>query len=1210
MKKTLKANAGAYLAMAQQAKGIAPETINALDRKVGRKLDGPKYSDEKLFAERGGSTYAEGGEIKGVAESILKDDQENGTLKATERVNLKNALDKSGVKPKKSLKQVLQDILKDDQKNGILNPTDRVNLKNALSKDGSTYAEGGGVKDIEEIVIKGIIKNWKKLGYDNLTAIQLAKEDIADSTLSRTNDKTIVQISKAFTDYSGKRVIQKTIWNITPKGAVIDGQYTQRILKGDKSIWTKQNYNYAEGGKITEINEDGSNLPKPLYELFGELNEDEDPYKEMERLKLKANDLGYDFDYDLSGGPTEFWKIDKMSGGGLIKSFSKSQLDDVTNESDLDDALVMAQENIGVDTGDVAGVFFSKYKDADAMWEKSTPSKRLSILKEYLKVEESYKMSGGGDVYDDFEPTIIAINRTAKMLFNRLRGPLKLSDKDYTPGDYDLDAEIKIGTKKFINVGPDGAYITEIHSNGKMSFSEPTSDLQKVISQVLGKKMSGGGKLERYDDMSDEEIIEWANENDLGEIAEKDIDGKIKNREEVLVTILELNLPNTDSEGYFLTEQFDDTYAHYDKGGKILKQSHLSSAEYQKAKKLKDFNDKNYKWNSASQLYDKTIKKMNGGYIESMGAGFDSAINELVIAFDKWKDGPMTEPEDVELAKSDILEYIESRLIVVPTINIYSLNPAGTLKTSQSVVSKLAKSRNIIKSFVEEPQSGAWMMTLKGYSRFVIYCTPFWEDFDGLNIAIMDSETDEELYSEEIEMPGTMSSIKTYQELYVFFATKYMPEILKQVKQLKSNMFSALTDNEAGNYYDIVDTGMNEWTYDWEYVGSTYSYEGNEWIDEAVNRDIDYFDTIYGNEFFSWHVQDETNGDMVGDVRLGTARQITKYINEELEDNQAVIFAGQDSIILVDDIYYKLPNSMAFRGAEEMKKYKLDRAGRQDYVMESIFRDISDYGFDTEEEKYIFASTKQFDDSTQIFDAKELKIYFRDDLIRTSIEWDERSARGLTKDKLQEFMGTADDMLIVVDAQSEYLLFNGLGGNDDNAKLWTADYVIGRNVLDETNVKIKYEDITSVEITSKQRQMKKGGGINSKYKKPSKSYTSAKVKKYINDNSRKFFDGGEITLADDYNWAEEVKYFAGDDYDKLTEQEKETIMSELKLNYEFHQSYKEGGKTGKMSKKYKKGDVVLCGKKGGTIQKVAGNYAQIKFDSGATDYVSFSKITG
>ena len=69
------------------------------------------------------------------------------------------------------------------------------------------------------------------------------------------------------------------------------------------------------GGEVTEINEDGSNLPKPLYELFGEIDEDEDPYKEMERLRLKANEIGYDFDYGLSGEPTDFWKTDKMKSG-------------------------------------------------------------------------------------------------------------------------------------------------------------------------------------------------------------------------------------------------------------------------------------------------------------------------------------------------------------------------------------------------------------------------------------------------------------------------------------------------------------------------------------------------------------------------------------------------------------------------------------------------------------------------------------------------------------------------------------------------------------------------------------------------------------------------------------------------------------------------------------------------------------------------------
>jgi len=42
-------------------------------------------------------------------------------------------------------------------------------------------------------------------------------------------------------------------------------------------------------------------------EVFSEFNQDEDSYKEMERLRLKAQEIGYDFDYGLSGEPTDFW---------------------------------------------------------------------------------------------------------------------------------------------------------------------------------------------------------------------------------------------------------------------------------------------------------------------------------------------------------------------------------------------------------------------------------------------------------------------------------------------------------------------------------------------------------------------------------------------------------------------------------------------------------------------------------------------------------------------------------------------------------------------------------------------------------------------------------------------------------------------------------------------------------------------------------------
>jgi len=80
--------------------------------------------------------------------------------------------------------------------------------------------------------------------------------------------------------------------------------------------------NMAKGGMI-EIDEDGSNIPSKLQEVFDQFNEDEDSYKEMERLRLKAQEVGYDFDYDLSGEPTEFMKINKMAKGGNVTAREK-----------------------------------------------------------------------------------------------------------------------------------------------------------------------------------------------------------------------------------------------------------------------------------------------------------------------------------------------------------------------------------------------------------------------------------------------------------------------------------------------------------------------------------------------------------------------------------------------------------------------------------------------------------------------------------------------------------------------------------------------------------------------------------------------------------------------------------------------------------------------------------------------------------------------
>jgi hypothetical protein len=87
------------------------------------------------------------------------------------------------------------------------------------------------------------------------------------------------------------------------------------------SSYDSRRNSYDKGGSI-EINEDGSNIPKELQEIFDDYNEDADPYKEAERLRVLANEIGYTFDYDLSGTPTEFQKLET---GGKMDEKSKTK---------------------------------------------------------------------------------------------------------------------------------------------------------------------------------------------------------------------------------------------------------------------------------------------------------------------------------------------------------------------------------------------------------------------------------------------------------------------------------------------------------------------------------------------------------------------------------------------------------------------------------------------------------------------------------------------------------------------------------------------------------------------------------------------------------------------------------------------------------------------------------------------------------------------
>ena len=130
--------------------------------------------------------------------------------------------------------------------------------------------------------------------------------------------KAIKEFSKLMKD---KKAVEKKLDTSFEFGGEIARSYDVNINSG---VGT-----YAKGGEI-EIDEDGSNIPSELMEVFSELNEDEDSYKEMERLRLLANEKGYDFDYDLSGQPTEFWKIDSYAKGGFIQKAVENMKDNNT----------------------------------------------------------------------------------------------------------------------------------------------------------------------------------------------------------------------------------------------------------------------------------------------------------------------------------------------------------------------------------------------------------------------------------------------------------------------------------------------------------------------------------------------------------------------------------------------------------------------------------------------------------------------------------------------------------------------------------------------------------------------------------------------------------------------------------------------------------------------------------------------------------------
>ena len=75
-----------------------------------------------------------------------------------------------------------------------------------------------------------------------------------------------------------------------------------------------------------------------------------------------------------------------------------------------------------------------------------------------------------------------------------------------------------------------------------------------------------------------------------------------------------------------------------------------------------NFDIHNWQAKHLTKLVKESTIQEQGGYIEVMGPDFDQAIGLLQSAWKEWKNGPMTEPEDIPQAKQDIVNYIGNLL--------------------------------------------------------------------------------------------------------------------------------------------------------------------------------------------------------------------------------------------------------------------------------------------------------------------------------------------------------------------------------------------------------------------------------------------------------------------------------------------------------------------------------------------------------------------
>lgn len=202
-------------------------------------------------------------------------------------------------------------------------------MRSMISLSGKKFAEGGEVEwfDYSNIGLKELPFDLDRYFIKTPDTVEIDLDLLEPTRAREKGVKNANKYMRMAYDMEIDRRKPISVYERDGRLFVYDGNSTIANAKnsGWDSIYVEMmddpNKEMFQDGGVIEIEEDFSNVPAELMEVFGMMDIDEGgSYSEMERLREMARKRGYDFDYDLGGQPIDYWTIPReyMARGGRL----------------------------------------------------------------------------------------------------------------------------------------------------------------------------------------------------------------------------------------------------------------------------------------------------------------------------------------------------------------------------------------------------------------------------------------------------------------------------------------------------------------------------------------------------------------------------------------------------------------------------------------------------------------------------------------------------------------------------------------------------------------------------------------------------------------------------------------------------------------------------------------------------------------------------